>query len=684
MGHSRLSLAVVTAALTFAVAVVRAFAIPPEDVAAQRSSDRVVIKLRETAEPSAHGARALTAAEWTRRLGLPPGIALHSMRRPPANVTADDAVPDLSRPAVLHLNGKATVAEALARLQHHADIEFAEPDYVSTGGARPSDPNYSLQWHHQKIQSEAAWNISTGSSDVLVAVLDTGVNVGLAEFFDRLVPGHDYVNNDAIPADDYGHGTAVTGVLAANANNNWLVAGVNWRCRIVPEKVLDSSNHGFYSWWDQAIYDATDAGAKVINLSAGGSSDSAATVAAIDYAISHGVIFVTITGNDSAGTIQFPGRLPQCITVGATERDDTRASFSNYGPAIDLVAPGRDIYTVGKDGGLEYWYGTSFAAPQVAAVAAIVAGLDPTITQQKMEKLLCATAQDGVGGASDTPGWDQYFGYGRLNARNAVQLAATRSAPPQPLNLSSRMRVDTGDKAMIGGFIITGAHAKYTMVRAIGPSLAAAGIGGTLDDPVLTLTNANGTIVGGNNNWGDSQRGEIEATGLAPTDARESALARILQPGSYTALVRSADGRPGVGLVEVYDLQATPNSKLANVSTRGSVETADNVIIGGFIVGAPSNYVVRAIGPSLQNAGVAGSLGDPTLELRDANGVLIAANDNWASDPNAASVQASGLAPQDSRESAVYRAFAGGNYTAVVRGVNDTTGVGLVEVYNVP
>lgn len=663
------SLSVLTAAITSATSLL---AIPPEDLASSQAADRVVIKLREPAP----GRAASATAEWPTRLGLPAGVVLKHMGHAGAH--------DLSRPAVLHLNGKANVSETLARLRAHPDVEYAEPDYVSTGGGRPLDPDYGLQWHHQKIQSEAAWDVSTGSSDIIVAVLDTGLNASLGEFFGRVVPGHDYVNNDENPADDYGHGTAVAGVLAANANNNTLGAGVNWHCRILPEKVLDKTNHGYYSWWNQAIYDATDAGAKVINLSAGGSGDSAATTAAVNYAISRGVIFVTTTGNDSAAVIQFPGRLPQCITVGATERLDTRASFSNYGPAIDLVAPGRDIYTVGMNGTLEYWYGTSFSAPQVSGVAAIILGLDPSITQTKMEKILCATAFDRAGGPSDPPGWDQYYGFGRLNARYAVEIAATKAPPPQPLNLSSRMRVGSGDEAMIGGLIITGLHAKYTMVRAVGPSLGATGVNGTLENPTLELYDSSGASIATNDNWGDSQRDETQATGIAPTDSSEAAIVRVLQPGAYTAVVRSANGAQGIALVEAYDLQQTRNSKLANVSTRGFVNAGDNAMIGGFIVGAASNYVVRAIGPSLRNVGITAALGDPVLELHDGNGAVVAGNDDWATDPNASSVQAAGLAPKDSHESAVYRALGAGNYTAVVRGVNDTTGIGLVEVYNVP
>lgn len=659
-------------------------AAPAVNDAAAFAPDRVIVKLREnTAANTFRRAQPLTATEWTNRLGLPVGVTLQSMRRAQSGHTVTDAPPDLSRPAILYLNGRATVPEALARLRVQADVEYVEPDYIGSGSGRPSDPDYGKQWHHQKIQSEAAWDTSAGTTGVIVAVLDSGLNASLAEFAGRLLPGHDYANNDSNPADDHGHGTAVTGLLAANANNGVLGTGVNWHCRILPYKVFDNMNRGYYSWWDQAIYDATDAGAKVINLSGGGSSESAATTAAIDYAITRGVIFITVTGNESAGVIQFPGRLPQCITLGGTERDDTRASFSNYGSAIDLVAPARDMYTVGSDGGLQYWYGTSFAAPLASGVAAIIAGFDPTITQSRMERLLSATAQDRDGGALDTAGWDPYFGFGRLDAKYAVELAATRSSPPQPINLSSRIRVGAGEKAMIGGFIITGAHAKDTLVRGIGPSLGSTGVRGALENPTLELRDAAGALIAANENWGDSQRAEIEATGVAPRDEREAAIARILQPGAYTAIVRDANGTGGVGLVELYDLQQTANSKLANVSTRGSVETGDDVMIGGFIVGSTSSYVVRALGPSLGEAGISAPLADPILQLRDRNGNLVVENDGWTQDMNAIQVVGMNLTPDDKKECAVFRSLAAGGYTAVVRGVNGTSGIGLVEVYSV-
>lgn len=226
----------------------------------------------------------------------------------------------------------------------------------------------------------------------------------------------------------------------------------------------------------------------------------------------------------------------------------------------------------------------------------------------------------------------------------------------QLLNISTRLRVGTGENALIGGFIITGADPKQLLVRAIGPSLSSLNIPGALQDPVLELHDASSTI-GTNDNWkirenGTSQQAEIAATTIPPTDDFESALLRTLPGGaaSYTAIVRGKNDTTGVGLVEVYTLERTANSRLANISTRGRVETNENVMIGGFIVGEGTlKVIVRAIGPSLAARGVQGSLQDPTLELHDGNGATIATNDNWklASDNSSqqAEIEASTIPP---------------------------------------
>ncbi len=262
------------------------------------------------------------------------------------------------------------------------------------------------------------------------------------------------------------------------------------------------------------------------------------------------------------------------------------------------------------------------------------------------------------------------------------------SNPPttESQNISTRLDVGTGTSVGIGGFIVTGLDAKEVLVRGLGPSLSAFGVPGVLANPVLELHLLDGTTVQ-NDNWRDSQADQITATGLAPTDDAEAAIIMTLEPGPYTAVLSGNNGT-GVGLIEVYALNPASDSHLANVSTRGFVGTGDDVLIGGIIVGpegAPAaTLVVRAIGPTLAGQGIAESLADPTLELYDNNGTLIASNDDWQDDPvQADTIDTLGLAPGDSRESGIHAIAPTGSYTAIVRGSSETTGVGLVEIYNI-
>ena len=258
----------------------------------------------------------------------------------------------------------------------------------------------------------------------------------------------------------------------------------------------------------------------------------------------------------------------------------------------------------------------------------------------------------------------------------------------QAVNLSTRMRVDLGDNAGIGGFIITGSVPKHVVIRGIGPSLTQFGFppSDVLSDPTLELRGSGSFTPVTNNNWRDTQESQIQATGLAPTNDLEAAIDATLAPGNYTAIVRGNGTGRGVALVEVYDVETGANSKLANLSTRALVGTANNVVIAGFILGnnqGEDRVVVRGLGPSLTAFGVPGALQDPTLELRDQNGALLRSNNDWADDSaQAAEITGAGLAPTDSRESAIAATLPPGLYTAILAGRNDTTGVGLVEVYD--
>ena len=271
--------------------------------------------------------------------------------------------------------------------------------------------------------------------------------------------------------------------------------------------------------------------------------------------------------------------------------------------------------------------------------------------------------------------------YSRLTAQPVVHAkpAAVSGSPPAVhlANISTRLAVGTGNNVLIAGFIVTGTQPKKIIARGIGPSLP---VNENLADPTLELHESSG-IVTANENWRDTQQDELQATTIPPSNDYESAIVKSVNPGNYTAVLAGKGGTTGVGVVEVYDLDLTVDSKLANISTRGFVDQGDNVLIcGTIVVGSGStNVLFRAIGPSLPN--IPNALQDPTLELHDGQGSIIESNDNWQDSLEKQAIIDSTIPPSDPREAAILRQLTPGNYTAVVRGKNNTTGVAVVEAY---
>jgi hypothetical protein len=273
--------------------------------------------------------------------------------------------------------------------------------------------------------------------------------------------------------------------------------------------------------------------------------------------------------------------------------------------------------------------------------------------------------------------------------------SATPAASPTPihaaqaLNLSTRMRVQTGGNVGIGGFIIRGSGPKRVLIRAIGPSLAQFGVPDVLADPILDLYGPGSFSITSNDNWRDSpdQGAAVIATGIPPTNDLESAIIADLNPfpSAFTAVVHGKNNTSGIALVEVYDLDQTGDSKLANISTRAFVDTGDNTVIAGFVLGnntGAGKIIVRGIGPSLVNF-VPNPLADPRLELRDGNGALLMANNDWQDDAlQASELTFAGLAPPDPLESGIAATLSPGLYTALLAGVNHGVGTGLVEIYD--
>jgi CSLREA domain-containing protein len=285
---------------------------------------------------------------------------------------------------------------------------------------------------------------------------------------------------------------------------------------------------------------------------------------------------------------------------------------------------------------------------------------------------------NSFGSTTDQRGAPRPVGTAKVIGGDGSDIGAFEVQAPTVLaNISTRLRVETGDNVLIGGFIVTGTDPKKVLIRAIGPSLPLAGV---LANPTLELYQGT-TLLETNDNWMDSPNKQaiIDST-IPPTNPLESAIVRSVPPGNYTAIERGVNNGTGIGVVEAYDLDTSANSKLANISTRGFVQTGDNVLFAGMIVvgQASQKVIIRALGPS---TGVPGAMADPTLELHDGNGALLEANDNWVDSPNKQAIIDSTIPPPNNVESAIVRTLTPANYTAIVRGANNTTGIAVVEVY---
>jgi thermitase len=372
----------------------------------------------------------------------------------------------LAQVYVLTLPGSSDVQETLAALAADPAVEYAEPDYIGYGAGTPDDQYFDLQWNlHNTGQSGGeidadvdgpeAWDVSTGLTSTVIAVIDTGIDLDHPDLAEKLTSGYDFVNDQTTPQDDHGHGTHVSGIAAAVTNNETGMAGMCPSCRVMPIKALNDENWGYYSWWISAIEYAVDNGADVINMSMGGTDESSLLHDAVLYAYHAGVPIVAAMMNDGDSTLYYPAAYTETIAVGATDRYDDRWSDSNYGEHVDLVAPGEKILSTLWDDTYAIWDGTSEATPHVAGVLGLIHSVRPGYTVEELRAILRATADDQVGPPNeDKQGWDQYFGAGRLNAARAVQLVV----PPAEVAIQGPT---TGD-------VLT----DYTFVAAVGPVTA--------------------------------------------------------------------------------------------------------------------------------------------------------------------------------------------------------------------
>ncbi|MGQ9584727.1 MAG: S8 family peptidase [Anaerolineae bacterium] len=321
--------------------------------------------------------------------------------------------------------------ETIQRLSQDPRVAYAEPNYLAHACGAPNDPYWVHQWNMVQVQAPGAWDFVTGTAQVVVALIDTGVDQDHPDLAGRILPGWDYFNGDSDPEDDNGHGTHVAGIAAARGNNGRGVAGVNWELRLLPLKVLDQygQNATYYNI-ASAIYYALNQGARVLNLSLGGAEDSTTLHEAVTYAANTGALVIAAAGNQG-GQVLYPAAYPEAIAVAATNYWDQRPSYSNYGPEVDIAAPGGDssltIFSTLMGGGYGYAAspGTSWAVPHVSGLAGLVWAANPTLSASEVWGIIRDTAEK-VGGYPYTGGRNDYLGYGRIRAAGAIR----RADPP--------------------------------------------------------------------------------------------------------------------------------------------------------------------------------------------------------------------------------------------------------------
>jgi subtilisin family serine protease len=351
-----------------------------------------------------------------------------------------------ARAVLVKFDSAASLEELQRRYEESPLVASADANYWGEGGFIPNDTHYSAQWHHNNtgqsggtsgadIESEAGWDLSRGSSSVVVAVLDSGIDSDHPEFAGRIVAGYDCVNEDNDPEDDHSHGTYVSGLLAANADNAFAVVGVDHSCMIMPIKVLNQDNGGTTADLIQGLGIASKNGADVFNMSLINYPTGGALQTALRDAKEAGAILMACAGNGGIGDadVSGPGASTHTISIGATDHMDTRASYSGTGDALEFVAPGHLVRTVFYGSDADGWAGfagCSAATPVASGIVSILRGLDPSLRTMHIRPILKNSAEDQVGPPiEDTPGWDEFFGWGRLNLKRALEYFLATTAP---------------------------------------------------------------------------------------------------------------------------------------------------------------------------------------------------------------------------------------------------------------
>jgi thermitase len=325
---------------------------------------------------------------------------------------------------------------AMEYLQNQPGVLAVEPNYIATAQETiPNDPDWGVQYGLNNIGALQGWEYSTGTSWVTIAIIDTGVDRTHPDLILKTQAGYNVLSPGDAPLDDNGHGTHVAGIAAAASNNGIGIAGVSWGAQIMPVKVLNASASGTYADVASGIIWAVANGAQVINLSLGGSAYSAILESAVDYAYNRGVVLVAASGNAGGSSILYPARYTQVIAVGATDSNNQRGAFSNFGNGMELVAPGVSIYSTELGGGYSYRSGTSMAAPFVSGLAAILIGMSGNYDAGLVREQMNNSALD-----LGEPGWDAYHGYGLIQMDSALKLLFPTPSPSSTATFTPTFR----------------------------------------------------------------------------------------------------------------------------------------------------------------------------------------------------------------------------------------------------
>jgi len=366
--------------------------------------------------------------------------------------TANEILPGTYRLAVSGegRGSKIDVMAVIATLQSSREVASAQPNGIYRLMVTPNDPQYvgGQQWGLTQIRAEQAWDVTKGSGDIIIAILDTGTDLSHPDLEGKIVQGHDFHNNDNDPSDDEGHGTYTAGIAAAISDNGTGIAGVSWGARLMPIKVLGADGSGSESDIALGIRWAVEHGARVINASLGGDLDTDVMRDAVRFAHDRNVLLVASSGNTPDGEPNYPAAFDTVLAVGATGRNDTFTGFSSWGPFVDVTAPGVGILGTGLGGGYEYANGTSASCPFVSGLASLVWSVNPSLTADQVRWIIEDSSDD-----FGDPGFDEHYGKGRVNAEKAVRMAQqgpppartatpvgqpTRTAVPQPTQPSSQ------------------------------------------------------------------------------------------------------------------------------------------------------------------------------------------------------------------------------------------------------